>query len=90
MKVPIDEDIFTVLGLRGLPDKYELFVQVVRRRKPWATFDEFITMLKEEDSPLFAKKSDSVLKVKNFQPTQARAQTTAATGGKAKFCYNCK
>ena len=90
MKVTIDEDIFTVLGLRGLPDKYELFVQVVRRRKPWATFDEFITMLKEEDSPLFAKKSDSILKVRNFQPTQARAQTTAATGGKAKFCYNCK
>ena len=66
MKVPIDEDIFTVLGLRGLPDKYDLFVQVVRRRKPWATFDEFITMLKEEDSPLFAKKSDSILKVGNF------------------------
>ena len=49
MKVTIDEDIFTILGLKGLPEKYDLFVQVVRRRKPWATFEEFIVMLKEED-----------------------------------------
>ena len=43
-------------------------------------------MLKEEDSPLSAKKNDSVMKVKTYHtPTQS-----GATGGKAKQCFICK
>ena len=83
MKCVIDDDMLTVMGLMRLPEKHDVFVQVVKRQRPFTTFDNFIIMLKEEDSPLFAKENDSVMKVKTYHTP------TGATGGKAK-CFICK
>ena len=62
--VIIDEDLYTILALKGLPDpRFTLLKGIIKRSKPWPTWKDFKDRLQDEDCSAYSNESttDSVM-----------------------------
>ena len=59
--------------MKGLPEKYDLFKQSIKRYKPWPTFGDFKELLKREDCHVLGNKKseDMIMKAKNMGARRA-------------------
>ena len=79
------DEISVVCGMIGLPERYSLLKETVKRN--WPNFENFTKMLREEDSDLYkkysSKDSESVVMKAKFIPS------TKSKGRRMFKCFKC-
>ena len=89
----IPDGLYTVMAMKGLPDKYDVFRDVINTQKDMPTFSDFKIKLKvkeiEMNSRIHQVESASVFAVKNNSQYNSSRATHKYSKTKVQ-CYKCK